>query len=176
MSSVLCVRRESRTPAARDRRCRSLLALKAWAASHSTNCAGTSVRQEANQPGDWLPLGSASSRPGRSGRAARGQQGPHKPLGGCSAGRSWGMGSGSSGKGEPCWRGIEQAPDHAGRKAPHAHDMVHIDREVVHGSFPPPRHMEGLCWQREPSSSGKHFKEGGIKKVADEAPEGSNTG
>ena len=59
---------------------------------------------------------------------------------------------------------------------PHAHDMVHIDREVVHGSFPPPRHMEGLCWQREPSSSGKHFKEDGIKKVADEAPGGSNTG
>ena len=81
------------------------------------------------------------------------------------------------GKGEPCWRGIEQAaPDHGGSKVPHARDMVHIEREVVHGSFPPPRHMEGLCWQREPSSSGKHFEEDGIKKVANEAPGGSNTG
>ena len=50
--------------------------------------------------------------------------------------------------------------------------MVHIDCEVVHGSF----RMEGLCWQREPSSSGKHFEEDGIKKVADKAPGGSNTG
>ena len=73
-------------------------------------------------------------------------------------------------KGEPCWGGIEQAsPDHRGCQVPHAHDMVHIDREVVHDSFPPPRHMEGLRWQREPSSSGKHFKEDGIEKVADEA-------
>ena len=36
--------------------------------------------------------------------------------------------------------------------------------------------MEGLRWQREPSSSGKHFKEDGIEKVADEGPGGSNTG
>ena len=59
---------------------------------------------------------------------------------------------------------------------PHAHNVVHIDRKGVHGSLPPPRHMEGLRWQRKPSSSGKHLKEDGIKKVADEGPGGSNTG
>ena len=78
-----------------------------------------------------------------------------------------------SGKGESCWGGIEQA----GRcKVLYAHDMVHIDREVVHSSFPPPRHMEELCWQREPSSCSQHFKQNGVKKVADEALGGSNTG
>ena len=80
-------------------------------------------------------------------------------------------------KGEPCWGGIEQAsPDHSRCKVLHAHGMVHIDRKIAHGSFPPPRHMEGLRWQREPSSSGKHLKEDGIEKVADEGPGGSNTG
>ena len=59
---------------------------------------------------------------------------------------------------------------------PHAHNMVHIDRKGVHGSLPPPRHMERLRWQRQPSSSGKHLKEDGIKKVADEGLGGSNTG
>ena len=79
--------------------------------------------------------------------------------------------------GEPCWGGIEQAsPDHRGCEMPHAHNMVHIDRKGVHGSLPPPRHMERLRWQRQPRSSGKHLKEDGIKKVADEDPGGSNTG
>ena len=69
------------------------------------------------------------------------------------------------GEGEPCRRRIEQAaPDHGGRKVPYAHDVVHIDREVVHGGFPPPRCMEGLRRQREPRRSGKHFKEGMPRK------------
>ena len=59
---------------------------------------------------------------------------------------------------------------------PYAHNMVHIDREVVHGGFPPPRCMEGLRRQREPRSSGKHFEEDRLKKVANEAPVSSNTG
>ena len=59
---------------------------------------------------------------------------------------------------------------------PHSHDMVHIECKGVHGSLPPPRHMEGLRWQRQPSSSCKHLKEDGIKKVAEEGPGGSNTG
>ena len=100
------------------------------------------------------------------------EQGPHKP------GRSWGMGSGSCVT--PRQGGVLLERDRASCARPwgtrNAHDMVHIDREVVHGSFPPPRYMEGLCWQREPSSSGKHFEEDGIKKVANEAPGGSNTG
>ena len=80
-------------------------------------------------------------------------------------------------KEKPCWGGIEQAaPDYRGCETPHAHNMVHIDRKGVHGSLPPPRHMERLRWQRQPSSSCKHLKEDGIKTVAEEGPGGSNTG
>ena len=51
-------------------------------------------------------------------------------------------------KGKPCWGGIEQAsPDYRGCEMPYAHNMVHIDRKGVHGSLPPPRHMERLRWQ-----------------------------
>ena len=82
-----------------------------------------------------------------------------------------------SGQGESCRRRIEQAAsDHRGRKVPYARDVVHRDREVVHGGFPPPRRMEGLRRQREPRRSGKHFKEGRVKEVAYETPGGSITG
>ena len=59
---------------------------------------------------------------------------------------------------------------------PHSHDMVHVEGKGVHGSLPPLRHMEGLSRQRQPSSSCKHLKEDGIKKVAEEGLGGSNTG
>ena len=59
---------------------------------------------------------------------------------------------------------------------PHSHDMVHVEGKGVHGSLPPPRHMAGFSRQRHPSSSCKHLKKDGIKKVAEEGPGGSNTG
>ena len=59
---------------------------------------------------------------------------------------------------------------------PNTHDVVHIDREVMHGGFPPPRCMEGLRRHRKLRRSGKHFKEGWVKEVAYETPRGSITG
>ena len=59
---------------------------------------------------------------------------------------------------------------------PNTHDMVHLEGKGVQGSLTPPRHMKGLSRQWQPSSSCKHLKEDGIKKVAEEGPGGSNTG
>ena len=33
------------------------------------------------------------------------------------------------------WGGIEASPDHRGCEMLHAHNMVHIDRKGVHGSY-----------------------------------------
>ena len=78
------------------------------------------------------------------------------------------------GQRESCRRRIEQtAPDHRGCKMPNPHDVVHIDREVLHGGFPPPRCMEGF---RKLRRSSKHFKEGRVKEVACKTSRGSITG